>query len=310
MAPAARSSRRLVLALVLAATYMGAEVVGGLLASSLALLADAAHMLADAAGLALALFAAWIARRPPSPRQTYGYYRAEILAALINGATLAATAVWILIEAYQRLRQPPNVRGLLMTAIAVGGLLVNLAMLAVLRGARDESLNIRGAWLHVLTDTLGSVQAIAAGVLVAAFGWRWTDPIASALISVVVLFSGWRLLCEATAILMEGVPGGLDVDKVRDAIADLPAVTGVHDLHIWKVGSRFVALSAHVETASGATPDLLRRINTMLCDRFDIAHSTVQVEVCPALVTSSAAGLGADANCGCDTLGSLLKDGP
>ncbi len=307
---AMQASRRLAVALVLAATYMAAEVAGGLLANSLALLADAAHMLSDTAGLALALFAARIARRPPSGRQTYGYYRAEILAALVNGATLAATAVWILVEAYHRLHQPPEVRALLMTAIAAGGLLVNLAMLAILRSGKDESLNTRGAWLHVLTDTLGSVQAIAAGVLIAAFGWRWADPAASVLISLVVLFSGWRLLREATAILMEGAPGGLDIDQVRDAIAGVRGVAGVHDLHIWSIGSRFVALSAHVETASASIPDLLRRLGTMLRERFAIGHNTIQVEFRPPLAGAPTARLDEDVGCGCDTSDSVLKDGP
>ncbi|BCW93961.1 MAG: cation diffusion facilitator transporter [Thermoanaerobaculum sp.] len=294
------TTRPLAMALGLAATYMGAEVVGGLLAHSLALLADALHMLSDAGGLALALFAARIARRPPSPRRTYGYYRAEILAALANGATLAATAVWIVAEAYHRLRQPPQVRGPLMLTIAVGGLLVNLAMLAILRKAREENLNTRGAWLHVLTDTLGSVQAIAAGVLITAFGWRWADPVASLLISVVVLLSGWRLLREASSILMEGVPGGLDIDKVRSAIAAVPGVAGVHDLHVWSVGSRFVVLSAHVEATTGSVSDVLRRVGTTLRERFNISHSTIQVEFRGPLSRGAGASVETKESCGCD----------
>ncbi len=201
-----KNLRRLGWTLLLVVLYMDAEVVGGILTNSLALLADASHMLSDAGALGLCIFAIWIASRPASADRTFGYYRSEILAALINGAALVAIAVFILIEAWQRLREPQEVAGPLMLVIAVGGLVVNLVGLAILRGGRHESLNIRGAWLHVFTDTLGSLQVIAAAALISIFGWNWIDPVASALIALLVLWSSWSLLKEAVDVLLESSP--------------------------------------------------------------------------------------------------------
>jgi cobalt-zinc-cadmium efflux system protein len=265
--------------LALVSVYIVAEVVGGLLTNSLALLADAGHMLSDAAALGLSLFALWIAERPPSATRTYGYYRTEILAALVNGATLVAIAIYIFIEAVERFREPPEVLGGLMMAIASGGLLVNLVGLWILNAGRGESLNMRGAWLHVFTDALGSVGAIVGGVLIYFFGWSWADPVVSVLIGLLVLYSSWRLLKESVAVLMEGVPGAINVDDVRDAIASVPAVRGVHDLHVWSITSGLVALSAHVvvESANSMQP-ALSAIQTELSRRFAIEHATIQVE--------------------------------
>ena len=258
---------------------MIAEVVGGLLTNSLALLADAGHMLSDAASLALALFAMWIAQRPPTPRHTYGYYRTEILAALINGATLVAIAIYIFIEAYERVGEPPEVQGALMMGIAVGGLIINLVGLWILNAGKSESLNVHGAWLHVLTDALGSVGAIVAGALIWAFGWNWADPVASVLIGLLVIYSSWALLKETVAVLMEGAPGHIDVDEVRGAIRSIDGVAAVHDLHVWTITSGMVALSAHVE-ATGARPHsvLLKEIQNVLHDGFEIDHATIQIE--------------------------------
>jgi len=269
---------RLALTLSLAAAYMVAEVAGGLLSNSLALLADATHMLSDVAALSLSLFALWFARRPASSKRTFGYHRVEILATLANAATLVVTAVFIFIEAWRRFPSPPAVDGRLMTAIAVGGLVVNLVMLAILHGGRESSLNLRGAWLHVLTDTLGSVQAIAAGVLLVAFGWRWVDPLASLLISLLVLYSGWGLLREATAILMESVPAHIALEDVRRAILAVPGVAGLHDLHVWTITTGFVALSAHVTVTAVDPAAVLGEVRHVLRDAFGIAHSTIQVE--------------------------------
>jgi cobalt-zinc-cadmium efflux system protein len=280
-APARRSGRRrLAATLALVVAYMGAEVVGGLLTNSLALLADAGHMLSDAAALALSLFALWIAdRRPPGSLRTYGYYRAEILAALANGAALVAIAILIAVEALSRLRHPPEVRAEGMLAIAAGGLLVNLAALGLLHGSRGEGLNLRGAWLHVLSDALGSVQAIAAGVLIWAFGWRWADPAASLAIALLVVWSAWALLKEAVAVLMEAAPGHIDVDSVRTAILSVECVGGVHDLHVWSIASGFECLSAHVVAdPRGERDALLDELRRMLHDRFGIDHITIQVE--------------------------------
>jgi cobalt-zinc-cadmium efflux system protein len=274
-----KNSRRLAVTLVLVLVYMVAEVIGGLLTNSLALLADAGHMLSDAGALALSLFALWIARRPPTATHTYGFYRTEILAALANGAALVAISIYVFAEAIRRFEAPPEVEGGLMMVIAAGGLAVNLLGLWLLSGGRSESLNVRGAWLHVLMDTLGSVGTLAAGSLILAFGWAWADPVASILIGLLVLYSSWALLRETVAVLMEGAPGDIDVDEVRSALRAVPGVTSAHDLHVWTITSGMVALSAHV-----VTPDtqrggpLLDRIRHMLHERFGIDHITVQVE--------------------------------
>ena len=271
--------RRLIITLALAGSYMIAEAVGGWFTNSLALLADAGHMLSDVAALALSLFAIWIAQRPPSPRRTYGYYRAEILAALVNGATLVAISIYIFVEAYHRVRQPPKVQGLAMMGIAIGGLAVNLLGLWVLGGGKESSLNVRGAWLHVLTDALGSVGAIVASVLIWAFGWNWADPVTSALIGLLVIVSSWRLLAESVSVLMESAPRRIDVDEVRDAMAGVVGVKAVHDLHVWTIASGMESLSAHVVTDRlDQNGHLLRQLRTTLHDRFGIDHVTIQVE--------------------------------
>jgi cobalt-zinc-cadmium efflux system protein len=269
----------LTITLVLVAGYMVAEVIGGWLGNSLALLADAGHMLSDAAALALSLFAIWIARQPPTPRRTFGYYRAEILAALVNGAVLAAIALWVCYEAYQRLWAPPEVKGGLLLGVALGGLAVNLVGLWLLRRGRSESLNVRAAWLHLLTDALGSVAALAGGVLVWAFGWNWADPVASVLISLLVIYSAWGLLKEAVDVLMEGAPGHLDVDAIRNAMLAVAGVREVHALHVWTITSGLEALSAHVVAEEGRPHrEVLTALRATLHDRFGIGHLTIQIE--------------------------------
>ncbi len=275
----AQNRRRLTAVMVLACAYMGAEIAGGLITNSLALLADAAHMLSDVGALGLSLFALWIAQRPPTSRRTYGYYRAEILAALVNGAALVAISAFVFVEAYQRISAPPEVRGALVVGIAAGGLAVNLIGLRLLQEGREESLNVRGAWLHVLSDTLGSVGVIVAGSLIWAFGWTWADPVASAAIGVLVLYSAWALLREAVAVLLEGAPGHIDVDQVRSSIAEVGGVLAVHDLHIWTISSGMVSLSCHVVAEENRPrPAMLESMNQLLMDRFQIGHSTIQIE--------------------------------
>jgi cobalt-zinc-cadmium efflux system protein len=270
---------RLATMLVLVALYMVAEVVAGLVTRSLALLADAGHMFSDLAALGLSLFAVWVAGRPATPTRSFGYYRAEILAALANSAALIAVSIIIFVEAVQRLRHPVEVEGPLMLAVAAGGLVVNLIGLWVLNGGKAESLNLRGAWLHVLTDALGSVQAIAAGGLIWAFGWTWADPVASMLIGVLVIFSSWRLLQEALAVLMEGVPAHIDLDQVRDTMATVPGVVAVRDLHVWTITTGLVSLSAHVGcTDERPSQTMLCEIRDALHDRFGIDHITIQIE--------------------------------
>ena len=284
-----QSTRRLAWTLGLVVLYMGAEVVGGLLTNSLALLADAGHMLSDAAALALSLFAIWIARRPPTPQKSYGYYRAEILAALVNGVSLVTIAVYIFYEAFSRLGEPPEVQGALMMGIATGGLFINAIGLWLLHARKDESLNVRGAWLHVMGDALGSIGAISAGALIWAFGWHWADPVASVLIGLLIVWSSWQLLRETVGVLMEQAPSDLDIDQVRDAMRGVPGVENVHDLHVWAVSSGLVSLSAHVEIADPQDiPRVLNQIDTLLADQFDIVHTTIQIELSDAVHTDFA----------------------
>jgi len=273
------NTKRLGITLGLVLVYMVVEVVGGLITNSLALLADAGHMLSDAGALGLALFAIWFARRPATPRHTYGYYRTEILAALANAAILVVVAIYIFIEAYQRFRESPAVAGAPVVVVAAGGLLINLSGLWILRGGKDENLNLRGAWLHIFTDTLGSVQVIVAGALIWAFGWNLADPLASLLIGLLVIYSSWNLLKQSVAVLMEGAPVHIDVDQVRDAMVSVPSVEGVHDLHIWTITSGLVSLSAHIVT-NESSPDgsLLKELRELLHDRFGIDHITIQIE--------------------------------
>jgi len=276
-------ARPLAIALALVLLYMGVEVVGGFLAGSLALLADAGHMLSDAGALALTLFAMKVARRPATANQTYGYYRAEILAAFVNGATLAAIAFFVLVEAYERLRNPSQDEGPLMLAVACGGLIVNAAGLWTLRSGDDANLNVRGAWLHMLTDALGSVQAIVAGGLIWVFGWNWADPLASVLIGCLVVYSSWSLIEQSVAVLMEGAPGHINVDDVRSTLLELPGVSNVHDLHVWTITSGFVALSAHLTCVDPDRQDsVLRSAHELLASRFRIRHTTIQLDRGPS----------------------------
>jgi cobalt-zinc-cadmium efflux system protein len=272
------SVRGLKIALVLVCGYMVAEVVGGIAANSLALLADAGHMLSDAASLALALFAIWIAGKPRSAVRTYGYHRTEILAALVNGATLVIVAVFILWEAWSRLRSPEPVDGPTMMAVAAGGLVVNGAAMAALWKGRQESLAVRGAWLHVVADLLGSVQATVAGGLVWAFGWGWVDPTAGALIAVLVVVSAWKLLHESVNILLEASPRHVDAEEVKSALERIEGVVDVHDLHIWTITSGFEALSVHARVEGRDRAAVLREARALVHDRFGIDHSTVQLE--------------------------------
>lgn len=278
-AVASRSRGPLRVALVLAATYMLAEIAGGLWTRSLALLADAGHMFSDVAALALSLFALWISQRPPTAQRTFGYYRAEILAALAHGAALVAVAIYIVFEAIERIGRPMEVMGLPMLLIAAGGLAVNGLALWILREARSESLNVRGAWLHVLSDALGSLAAIVAGALVWGFGWHWADPVASLGIAVLVVVSSWALLGEAVGVLLEGVPGHIDLDRVRERMLAVSGVLAIHDLHVWTIGSGLVCLSCHVvakEAPGGGA--VLSEINRVLAADFAIDHTTIQLE--------------------------------
>jgi cobalt-zinc-cadmium efflux system protein len=252
------NQRRLGIALALAACYMVAEVVGGLVTGSLALLADAGHMLSDVFALSMSVLAIRIAQRPPTASLTYGFYRTEILAALGHGVLLVCVSVAIFVEAWNRLGHPHEILGGPMALIAAGGLAVNLAGLAVLNTGKRESLNVRGAWLHVLSDALGSVGALAAAAAIWAFGWTWADTLASVAIGLLVIHSSWALLRETLDILM---------------------VLAVHDLHVWTITSGMVALSGHVVAVDGESHgELLQVICDRLHQRFGIEHTTIQVE--------------------------------
>ncbi len=274
----AESRRRLELALAITAAVMIAEAVGGWLAGSLALLADAGHMLADAAALGLALFAARVAQRPATPERSFGLLRLEILAALVNGALLIAIAIGIGIEAWHRLKAPPAIDGALLLGVAAVGLVANLAALKILHHGHEHSLNQRGAYLHVLGDLLGSVGALAAGGLVVTAGWTLADPLISVLITLLVLGSAWRLIKESTDVLMESTPNHIALGDVHDRIASVPGVDSVHDLHVWTVTSGVVAMSGHLvvrnptdnQPVLEAVQDRMRALG--------INHVTVQME--------------------------------
>jgi cobalt-zinc-cadmium efflux system protein len=273
------SKRALGLTLALTSAFLVAEVVGGLLTGSLALLADAAHMLSDSVSLGLALFAVWLAMRPATPQRTFGLKRAEILAALANGITLVAISIWIFVEAISRLSDPGEVEGGWMLVVAVIGLLVNGAAIAVLHRGGGDSLNVSAAMRHVIADLLGSVGVIAAALIIIATGWEYADPIVSLLIGLLILASSWTILRDTTQILLEGAPPGIDVSEVGREMASVPGVVEVHDLHVWMITSGFPALAAHVLVAEADDCHLKRlEVAEMLHARFGIDHATLQMD--------------------------------
>jgi cobalt-zinc-cadmium efflux system protein len=275
-----RSDRRvLALALALLAAFMVGEVVFGILADSLALLADAGHMLTDAFALGLALFAAWAAALPARGRFTFGFARAEILAAQANGITLALISLAIVHSAIRRLVDPPDVDGGIVTVVALVGIAVNLGVLALLARARRQSLNIRGAYLHIATDLAAFVGTAVAGLLILVTGWDRFDPLVSLFVAALMLGASVSLLRESGRIFLEGAPASALPEDVGRAIASHSGVVETHDLHVWTVTSGFPALSAHVLVDPGADCHRIRlELETMLNERFDLAHTTLQVE--------------------------------
>jgi cobalt-zinc-cadmium efflux system protein len=271
--------RALAGALLLILLFMAGEVVAGLLSGSLALLADAGHMLTDAAALGLALFAAAMAARPPQGRWTFGYKRIEVLAALANGVTLLVVGIWIVYGAVRRLINPPDVEGVVVVAVALAGIAVNLAATALLSRASRTSINVRGAFLHIATDLAAFVGTAAAGALVLATGWDRFDPIAGLLVAALIGWASWKLLQESGRIFLESAPAGIDPGEVGRAIVATPAVVEAHDLHVWTVTSGFPALSAHVLVDGGADCHAIRRdLERMLTERFGLDHTTLQVD--------------------------------
>ena len=272
--------RNLEIALGITIVFFSIELVGGIITNSLALTADAWHMLNDASALAFALVAAWLAERPVDLKKTYGYYRTEILAAFLNSIFLWVVAIFIFYEAIQRFQNPPNVSSLEMLIIAIAGLIANGLCAVVLSKSKSESLNIKGAFLHVLSDTLGSVGAISAGLIMYYTEWYQADPLISMLISVLIFYGSSKLIRESINVLLEGVPYGIDVNAVERRIIELKGVKGVHDLHIWCITpTRMCIMSAHVVVSKEADKKkLLSDLISMLKEEFGIDHTTIQLE--------------------------------
>ena len=270
--------RRLRLALGITAAFLLAEVVGGLLSNSLALLADAGHMLTDVAALALSLFVAWFSRQPHDQRRTYGYLRWEILAAFINGATLLLLSAWIAFEAILRLRHPEAIESGVMLVIAIGGIIANIGAAVVLHPASDASLNLRGAYLHVVGDLLGSVATVIAALLVRFTGWLVADPIVSILMTLLIVRGAWRLVRESVDVLLESTPSHISLGTVRKQLEAIPGIESVHDLHVSMVTSTIVAMSVH---AIVREPERHQHVLEHVHDAmllFGIQHVTVQLE--------------------------------
>ncbi len=278
----ARNRRALLFTFALTFSYFVVEVVGGVLTNSLALLADAAHMLTDVAGLGLALFATWIGQKPATQAKTYGYYRVEILAALANAVVLFLISFYILYEAYRRFKDPPEVASLPLIFIAVVGLVVNLGGLWILRKGSKESLNLQGAFLEVMSDALGSVGVIIAGLIMFATGWYYADPIFGVLIGLFILPRTWKLLTQAVNVLLEGTPAHINLAAVERVMLQVKEVEAVHDLHVWTITSGMEALSAHVVLREDRQPrsaaGVLEAISALLKDKFGIDHATIQIE--------------------------------
>jgi cobalt-zinc-cadmium efflux system protein len=270
--------RRLRIALLLTAFFFGAEVVGGFLANSLALLADAGHMFTDVGALALSLFVVWFSRQPAAPEKSYGYLRWEILAAFLNGAALLLVSAAIVWEAVLRLRQPEPISGGLMLVVAVGGLAVNAVAAVVLHPVHQHSLNARGAYLHVLGDLLGSVGTVGAAIVVGTTGWLAADPIASILVTLLVVRSAWRLVRESVDVLLEGTPSHISLGTVRERLESIPGIESVHDLHVWTVTSGVIAMSAHAIVRQPTDNHAVLEAATQQMGTLGIGHVTVQLE--------------------------------
>jgi cobalt-zinc-cadmium efflux system protein len=272
-------ARALLAALGLTCLFLVVEVIGGWLTNSLALLSDAAHMFTDAGALTLSLFALWVARRPASDRKTFGYHRAEILAALLNGVALCLIVAWIFHEAYGRLREAPPVHSAGMILVASGGIVVNVVCAWLLAPHSRGSLNVRAAFVHVVADLFGSVGALAAGGVMLLTGWYAADALAAFLIGALVLLGAWRLMRESLDVLMEAVPPHIDLDELRRDLETVRGTQAVHDLHVWTLTTGRYALSAHAVIDGSVDGDrILDRMRVLLAERFNIAHVTIQLE--------------------------------
>lgn len=279
---AGANSRMLGIALALTGTFLVAELIGAYVFNSLALLSDAAHMFTDAAALAIALAAVKIGQRPADDSRTYGYRRFEILAAAFNALLLFAVAGYVLWEGIARFFEPAEVQSVGMLAVATVGLIVNIIAMRLLASGKERSLNVKGAYLEVWADMLGSVGVIGAAILIMVTGWQWVDPVVAIAIGLWVLPRTWILLKDTTHILLEGVPRGMKLADVRAAIAGTPGVAGVHDLHVWSLTSDDVSASVHATLARGHDAETVRlAVAAILRQRFEIEHATIQVETEP-----------------------------
>jgi len=276
---AGRNKKPLMIVLCLTFFYLIVEVIGGFWTGSLALLADAGHMLTDVAGVGLALLAIRFAEKPASPERTYGYYRVEILAAMTNAIILIFISIYILYEAYERFKNPPEVQSAAMIGVASIGLVVNIVGMVILRSGSKESLNMKGAYYEVLSDTLTSVGVIIAGIIMLTTGWYYADPLISAGIGLFILPRTWALLKDAVAVLLEGTPSDVNIANVRDKLSKIEGVAEIHDLHVWSLTSGVNALSVHAVLADGAEhDDVLQRVHNSCTSEFKIAHVTAQTE--------------------------------
>jgi cobalt-zinc-cadmium efflux system protein len=280
--PTGNKEKALRVALALTGSFMIAEVIAGFMTGSLALISDAAHMLTDAAALAIALAAVAISKRPADPSRTYGYYRFEILAAAFNALMLFGVAVYILVEAYGRFRNPPEIQTGAMIVVALIGLAVNIISMRLLSADKDTSLNVKGAYLEVWSDMLGSLGVIAGALVIRFTGWKWVDPVIAVAIGLWVLPRTWVLLKESLNILLEGVPRGIELTKVQSALEAFPGVTGVHDLHVWALTSGKLSLTVHIVHDPLISHDLMiEPLNEMLAKEFSVFHTTLQLELSP-----------------------------
>jgi len=277
----ATGSRPLKIALAIVLTVMVAEVIGGIISGSLALLGDAGHMLVDALALGLSLFALTIARRPATPTRTYGYHRVEIMAALANGTILILVSIYIFYEAYQRALEPPPVQAPLMLLVATVGLIANLAGILLLRKSSRRNLNLRAAFWHIVGDTISSVGVIVGGIIIAITGWYIVDPIIAVFIGGIILWGAARLVSESVDILLEAVPRHIDVEKVIATIKSISGVDEVHDIHVWTITSGMHALSAHLlitDQMVSKSAEIVETVNQDLARNFNITHTTLQLE--------------------------------
>ncbi len=295
---AGQSERPLWIALFMTTGFLIAELIGGILTNSLALISDAAHMFTDTAALAISLAAIRIGRREADSQRTFGYYRFEILAAAFNAVLLFLVALYILFEAYQRLKNPPQIQSNVMLIIAVLGLVINLLSMRMLSAGKDSSLNVKGAYLEVWSDMIGSVGVILGALVIRYTGWGWVDSVVAVAIGLWVLPRTWTLLKASLHVLLEGVPEDVDVARVKAAILALPGVASIHDLHVWSITSGKSSMTVHIVRSDAAAdwPTLLLSVRKMLSKQFNIHHTTVQLEQIPCEQDSDVHAFGPASN--------------